>query len=74
MSFNGSKLISSKIEAAILDFGVNGALRVPLELVCEGKIKAYGLRNKSLKFHNSTQICSGTLYTLISICNYLKNR
>ena len=66
MSFNGSKLISSKIEAAILDFGVNGALRVPLELVSEGKIKAYGLRNKSPKFHNSTQICSGTLYTLIS--------
>lgn len=56
MSFNGSKLISSKIEAAILDFGVNGALRVPLELVSEGKIKAYGLRNKSPKFHNSTQI------------------
>ena len=52
--------------AAILDFSVNGALRIPLELVSKDRIKAYGLRNKSAKFHNSTKICSGMFHTLIS--------
>ena len=55
------------VEAAILDFSINGGLRMPLELVCGDRIKAYGLKNKSPKFHNSTIKCSGMFHTLISI-------
>ena len=47
------------VEAAILDFSVNGGLRMPLEIVDGYRIKAYGLKNKSPKFHNSTIKCSG---------------
>ena len=59
--------MSCKIGAAILDFSVNRALRMLLEFVCGDRMKAYGLRNKSPKFHNSTIICSGVFHTLISI-------
>ena len=45
--------------AAILDFSVNEALRIPLEIVWRDKILALGLKNKSPKFQNSTPICSG---------------